>query len=252
MIELIEPFIIFSNTSTIMIWLWLMVFYDNPQSTLRATYLLMSVIIINVWLKALFHISLPYASSTFAFPSGHMHASTAVYGYLAYCSKSYIQKIPLAAIILAIGLAEIQLGYHNTLDILGGFAFAALHITTYHASISAYSERLVMVYLFILCTFVVILHAHETPYILSCWGVMLAQTLAALLPINQPKRSSLLNKTLGLLGSALVGSCCYLIYLTYMPMPPSFETLFYTAVVLSCIYLPLGLTHSINSYQEKS
>lgn len=240
---IIEPFIVFSNNPVIIIWLWLMIFYTKNYQPLSACFLLMSAVIVNVWLKDIWHIPLPYESTTFAFPSGHMHASTVVYGYIASCSKSSIEKSLLFAIILGIGLAEIKLGYHNIFDILGGFFFAILHIFTYKYAASIYSERNVNTYLLIFTSVIAYMYMEQAPYVLLCWSLMLAHLIGRfIIPKNETEYDFVNN--IGFICSLCISLFLYLIYNTYIShlLHTLIHAIYYTLSMLLVVYLPIWIT----------
>jgi len=64
----------------------------------------------------------------FGFPSGHATAATVVYGGLAHAHgwwRRADRAVPVALLILAIGLSRVVLGVHYLGDIIAGFALGA-------------------------------------------------------------------------------------------------------------------------------
>ena len=81
--------------------------------------------------------------NTFSYPSGHMMASTTLYGFFIYLlikshySKKYkiIYSIVLGLLILCVGISRIYLGAHYFSDIFGG-ALMSLAILVFFSMIN--------------------------------------------------------------------------------------------------------------------
>ncbi|MCC8398105.1 MAG: phosphatase PAP2 family protein [Rickettsia endosymbiont of Labidopullus appendiculatus] len=99
----------------------------------QALFLLAFTIIFNAVLKSFFQVPLnPKIGKGFAFPSGHMQASVAFYGWVIWSMHNNILTILLSIVILGIGASLIYCGYHNLYDVLGGIVFAILTIGLLH------------------------------------------------------------------------------------------------------------------------
>jgi len=90
-------------------------------------------IIINVALKIAFHVPLNPSlhMDWYAFPSGHMQLSTVIYGCLAYKITNRHFRTLMAALLIGIGGSLIYFGYHNMIDVIGGFVCGVLLILLY-------------------------------------------------------------------------------------------------------------------------
>lgn len=100
---------------------------------LKAAACLFWVMIINTVLKLLFKVPLmPHLGHGFAFPSGHMHASCAFYGFLAYEIKKPSVRAVLMLLLALLGSSLIIRHYHDLKDVLGAATFFVTEITLYH------------------------------------------------------------------------------------------------------------------------
>lgn len=131
--DLADIFLLFSNSYIILPLLILGYFLINKKILLQTIYILLITILINIALKALFKIPLsPQLNKIgFAFPSGHMQASFALYGWLFLRMKNLFARIIIALILIAIGYSLVYKGYHNYFDILGAIFFGTLTILLY-------------------------------------------------------------------------------------------------------------------------
>ena len=109
------------------IWIDRRAFYN-------ATCLLLLSIILNFTLKIIFKIPLSpmVGKNWYAFPSGHMQATTVFYGSIAYSMTNPLLRLLLIVLLVGIGCSLIYCGYHNYIDILGAIVTAILLITLYY------------------------------------------------------------------------------------------------------------------------
>lgn len=103
------------------IWLSRNIFY-------HATCLVLLTMLLSFVLKILFEKTSSYG---FAFPSGHMQASTVLYGWLAYNFKNYLFRGVIALLLAGIGFSLVYSGYHDYYDVLGGVFFAVITLCGY-------------------------------------------------------------------------------------------------------------------------
>lgn len=99
----------------------------------HATILLMSIIILNSFLKSIFQTLLSdnLNIETYAFPSGHMSSAITFYGWLALNTKNNFIRFILAALIAGVGYSLIQKGFHSIYDIAGSIFFSAILLGIY-------------------------------------------------------------------------------------------------------------------------
>lgn len=99
----------------------------------HATILLMSIMILNSFLKSIFQIPLPdhLNIKTYAFPSGHMSSAITFYGWLVLNTKNNFIRFILATLIAGVGYSLIHKGFHNIYDIAGSIFFSAILLGIY-------------------------------------------------------------------------------------------------------------------------
>lgn len=125
-----------------------MIFFERDMFAKAACFLLW-VMVFNTLLKYLFKVPLfPHLGVGYAFPSGHMHASAAFYGYLLYRSDKKYIKFILGILICCLGFSLIYCRFHDLKDVVGALLFAALEITAYHFLHKHFGERTVGVIAF--------------------------------------------------------------------------------------------------------
>jgi hypothetical protein len=94
----------------------------------NACLLVLFTMIFNVLLKSLFLVPLAPALKIkgFAFPSGHMQTSVALYGWLFLAYPNQILHKALLLILAGIGYGLIHQGYHTLADVGGAVAFGII------------------------------------------------------------------------------------------------------------------------------
>ena len=129
--EFLVPFIIVGY-----LWLGRNIFF-------HATCLLLISILLNIALKHSFQIPLApeLGKEGYAFPSGHMQATAAFYGWLWFKSNRVVVRIVLSAVLVGIGFGLVQLGYHNYQDVAGALFFAALLGVVYYQVITRWQHK---------------------------------------------------------------------------------------------------------------
>ncbi|MDF3033966.1 MAG: hypothetical protein K0R76_920 [Alphaproteobacteria bacterium] len=91
----------------------------------NACLLVLFTMIFNVLLKSLFLVPLDPALRIkgFAFPSGHMQTSVALYGWLFLAYPNQVLRKALLFILAGIGYGLIHQGYHTLADVAGAVVF---------------------------------------------------------------------------------------------------------------------------------
>ena len=134
--------------------LFLLIILKNKNKGLSIIINLAIVTILNQILKFIFQRPRPelynlIEETGFSFPSGHMMASTAFYGFLMYLVVKYVKNkilklilsVMLILIIISIGYSRIYLGVHFTSDVIGGFLISVIYLIIYIKIISKYIEK---------------------------------------------------------------------------------------------------------------
>lgn len=127
-------FLTFSHDTIIVPLMILGYIWIDRKFFLNAIYLILVGMLVNVALKVSFQVPLaPHLNKTgFAFPSGHMQTSVVVYGWLLVKVKNPFYKIPFILLLMGIGWALVQCGYHNYGDVCGAVLVGVLLIVGYH------------------------------------------------------------------------------------------------------------------------
>lgn len=124
---------------------------NNYKLYEESAFLLLFVMIWNSLLKDIFQIPLEYASDTYAFPSGHAHASSVFYGTLfAGISDKRARGTLLLAIVLH-GVGLVGCGYHIPMHVILTWPLAAFEVWLYRAAIRRYSADQVWTVMLGLC-----------------------------------------------------------------------------------------------------
>lgn len=115
------PFIIFG-----------IIFLDR-KIFLRAAVLILFGMILNIYLKSLFHIPLkPHLGThTWSFPSGHTQFTATFYGYLAYSYRENWVKVLSLIAVVGVGCALVYFNYHNWMDVFAAIAVAAVLVVLF-------------------------------------------------------------------------------------------------------------------------
>ncbi|MDR1334709.1 MAG: hypothetical protein LBJ19_00305 [Holosporaceae bacterium] len=102
------------------------------------------VMIFNQLLKDLFKVPLfPHLGSSYAFPSGHMHAAMAFYGYIFARTKNIFAKAALVMLLGSIGFALVYCNFHDWIDVLGAVGFGITEICIYLFVRRRVSEKII-------------------------------------------------------------------------------------------------------------
>lgn len=151
-------------------------------------------------LKVVFKVPLPLAvqPNWFAFPSGHMQGVTVFYGYLFFNTDNKWLKIISILLLMGVGWSLIYFGFHNLIDVTGGF-FVALIILGFYPFLKNQPWKMFSCLTLILATllllaiyflFFIPIHAWSSFYGLI--GTLLGENLYRKSPNIPPKWLSLL------------------------------------------------------------
>ena len=130
---LAQFFLTFTHLSAIIPITLVGFMWTDRDTFYHAICLLFVGMLINVALKGTFKIPLSPALGMpgFAFPSGHMQASTVFYGWLAYRTPKTWFRGLCVVVLLSIAWAIYYCGYHNLVDLLGALGVAMLILYGY-------------------------------------------------------------------------------------------------------------------------
>ncbi len=170
-----------------------MIFHKRELYAKAACFLLF-VMIFNTLLKLLFKVPLfPHLGNGYAFPSGHMHAAAAFYGYILYESKNRYVSGLIVIILSLLGLSLVHCNFHDCFDVLGAVGFTCLEFAVYHALSSKFSARtvgfLTLFFAISIIIFLNFIHCIQYHVWLAFYGLL--GTEIALLAKKQTRTSSL-------------------------------------------------------------
>lgn len=127
-------FLLFGNEYTYLLIILIGLLTPKAQTFKHIIVLLMFTMIYNLWLKSLWQVPLPetVGHPGWAFPSGHMHASTIFWGMLAiHINKTWLRA--LVPLILGLhGFALVNAGFHYVPDVFASVAFGCVSLLIYH------------------------------------------------------------------------------------------------------------------------
>lgn len=124
---------LFATNEVLVAFLLIIGYYSSKRTPiLRALFILLFSLIVSTFLKSFWKI--PYQQANFigyAFPSGHMQAAIAFWGWLAWEFQK--PKFFLFVLILfpCIAFALIHLGFHTLFDVSGAIVFQFLILAFY-------------------------------------------------------------------------------------------------------------------------
>ena len=96
----------------------------------RALFILLFTMLLNPFLKALFEIPLTWKEG-WAFPSGHMQTTTALWGWLLWEMKNKAFTVLALFVMGAVAWSMLYLGYHTPFDLFGAVGFGLLTLIIY-------------------------------------------------------------------------------------------------------------------------
>lgn len=132
MLETIAKLGILLGTPTIYASLILLGFIFLKEAMFGRTLLiLLFTMIYNVWLKSIWQVPLPQPLEGWAFPSGHMIAALAAWGWLAVEARQFwfSSLVFLGLCFIAYGI--LYFVYHTPIDIIGAVGFGSLGLLAY-------------------------------------------------------------------------------------------------------------------------
>lgn len=118
--------------------------FEKRNVVAKAGCCLLWVMIFNTLLKYLFKVPLfPHLGHGYAFPSGHMHAASAFYGYILYRSNNKFLKIGLLLLLCCLGFSLIHCHFHDLKDVLGAVGFTVFELTVYRLISTKFGDKTV-------------------------------------------------------------------------------------------------------------
>ncbi len=195
-----------------------MIFHKRELYAKAACFLLF-VMILNTLLKQIFKVPLfPHLGNGYAFPSGHMHAAAAFYGYILYESKNKYVSSLIVTILSLLGWSLVHCNFHDCSHVLGAIGFACIEFAVYHALSSKFSAKtvgLLTLFLAILIMiFLNVIHCIQYHVWLAFYGLL--GTEIALLATQQIKTSFFVNVITLVVASVLIyGIYCVFKYLAF-------------------------------------
>lgn len=122
-------FLLFSNDIVIITLLVLGLIWLNRIIFHHAVCILLISMLYSATLKLFFQVSSPLYG--YVFPSGHMLATTALYGWLTINYKNKILYLMASIILIGVATSLVYKGYHETYHVIGGFISAAILLFIY-------------------------------------------------------------------------------------------------------------------------
>jgi membrane-associated phospholipid phosphatase len=172
----------------------------------------------------------------FGFPSGHATAAAVVYGGLAHAHGWWRRAglaVPVALLILAIGLSRVVLGVHYLGDILAGFALGATVVLV--GTRVADREPIRAFALAVACAVAAVALAGLDGYAPLALGGTLGGALASarfdLVPADLDRREQVVTVAVGLLAAAPV------VVVVAMEHPPVVAAVVVNAVAVAGVVL---------------
>lgn len=118
-----------------------MIFHKRDLYAKAACFLLWAMIF-NTLLKYLFKVPLfPHLGNGYAFPSGHMHAASAFYGYILYKTNNKTVKVGLGILLFCLGFSLIRCHFHDLFDVTGAVGFAIAELFIYHLISEKFGDK---------------------------------------------------------------------------------------------------------------
>lgn len=116
--------------------------FSKKDTCAKAACFLVWVMIFNTLLKLLFKVPLfPHLGHGYAFPSGHMHASAAFYGFILYKTNNRYLKTGLGILLCLLGFSLIHCHFHDLKDVLGALGFATAELFVYHNISTKFGDK---------------------------------------------------------------------------------------------------------------
>lgn len=126
-------FLFFANLYTTISILCLGCIFFGWRFLFHGIVILSIDIILNVALKGTFKIPLSPSLGVegYAFPSGHMQMATVFYLWMARFIPFWLWEWVSVLIFPGVGFGLIHYGFHNLVDVIGGFVVGAALVTVY-------------------------------------------------------------------------------------------------------------------------
>lgn len=130
-------FLFFTNEQFLIPFIIFGYLYIDRDIFYNATCLILIGTLFNTALKVTFQVPLAeiLGKDGFAFPSGHMQAATAFFGWLALKSHAFKIRIFTIILLICIGLSLVHFQYHNYYDVLAAIFSASLLMYAYYQNL---------------------------------------------------------------------------------------------------------------------
>ncbi len=213
---LAKSFLFFDNALFIFTLLTLGFIWFDRRIFYHAISLVFLSILVNVALKITFQVPLSPAlhKKGFAFPSGHMQLATTLYLWLAIQVNNKWFRGFILFLLGGIGWGTIYFGYHNLVEILGGFCFALLVLAFYYSIVLEWPDLLPIIVISLATLLVIYIHFRlPMPHIWQGYyglcGLIVAERIARRHP---PGSTTIANKLLSTLFFVVAVLLIYLIF----------------------------------------
>lgn len=205
----------FGHVTVIFPLVIVLMIFDRRDIYAKATCFLLWVMIFNTLLKYLFKVPLfPHLGRGYAFPSGHMHAASAFYGYILYKTDKRGLKIGLSVLLYCLGFSLIHCHFHDLKDVLGAVGFSIGEFYVYHVLSKNFGDKVIgIISILSAVVFMValsVIHRIEFHVWLAFYGMIGTETALYIFP--EKKLHSIPRKLLALIISAAMIAVVYYLF----------------------------------------
>lgn len=189
--------------------------FEKRHIVAKAGCCLLWVMIFNTLLKYSFKVPLfPHLGHGYAFPSGHMHAASAFYGYIIYKTNNKFLKVGLGILLCCLGSGLIYCRFHDLKDVLGAVGFTALELALYHIISLKFGDKVVGVICILtsIATMIALSFIYKVEFHVWLAFYALVGMEAALYIFPEKKFSSIYQKFLALLISSVAITGIYYLF----------------------------------------
>jgi undecaprenyl-diphosphatase len=159
----------------------LLVFHERTDILTACAFLLWSLLF-NTFLKQLFKKPLfPHLGPGYAFPSGHMHLSSAFYGYIAFIIDNVFVRAGIVILLVFVGWGLVYRRFHDFIDIFGAAVVAIVELFGFRIWREFAGIEKVAAVLLVVCWLQVILMKLISPYEIKDYAWLAAYAMSSLL-----------------------------------------------------------------------